>query len=154
MPTLHLICGLPGSGETTLARRLEREGPVLRFSPDEWMEPLFGSGIRHDLPRLDACRTPVESVQWEVATRALALGVDVVLEWGFWSRTERDDYRSRGEALGARVELHFLDVPRDELWARLAKRNAALTPGTFHIEERQLDLWLSGFEPPAPDELT
>jgi len=77
----------------------------------------------------EAKRAAVESLQWDVAARALALGVDVILENGFWSRAERDEYRSRAKALGARVELRFLDVPRDELWARLSKRNADLPPG-------------------------
>jgi hypothetical protein len=35
MATLHLMCGLPGSGKTTLAERIERESNALRLSP-EW----------------------------------------------------------------------------------------------------------------------
>ncbi len=46
-------------------------------------------------------RTIVEAVQWEIAARALTLGVDVILENGFWSRSERDDLRSRVETLGS-----------------------------------------------------
>ena len=42
MATLFLTVGLPGSGKTTLARQLEREHRAIRFSPDEWMKPLFG----------------------------------------------------------------------------------------------------------------
>jgi len=32
---LHLICGLPGSGKTTLAKKLEREHTAIRLCPDE-----------------------------------------------------------------------------------------------------------------------
>jgi predicted kinase len=95
----------------------------------------------------------VEAVQWQVATRVLALGVNVILEWGFWSHEERMHYRTQAEALGARVELYFLDVARAELWARVSQRNANLPPGTFVISEEQLDLWLSWFQPPSVDEL-
>jgi predicted kinase len=34
-PTLHLTRGLPGSGKTTLARRLTVERDALRFTKDE-----------------------------------------------------------------------------------------------------------------------
>ena len=149
--TLFLMVGLPGSGKTTLARRLEVERSALRFTPDEWMKPLYGDDI--DQAELDHRRTPVESMQWAVAERALALGVNVILDWGFWSRREREDFRDRAAAIGARSEIRLLDIPRDVLWSRLAARNANLPPGMFHISEQQLDLWGGWFERPGPDEL-
>ena len=42
MPTLFLTCGLPGSGKTTLAKRIEQERPALRLTADEWLFALFG----------------------------------------------------------------------------------------------------------------
>lgn len=151
MATLTLICGLPGAGKTTLAQRLEQERPALRLSPDEWIAQIIKDASNKE--ELDRLRSPVETVQWEVAQRVLALGTDVILEWGFWSREEREYYRAQAEALGARVETIFLEVGREELWDRLGKRNAALPPGTFAITEEELDRWWSWFEPPTPDEL-
>jgi predicted kinase len=147
MPTLHLICGLPGSGKTTLAKQLERDLPALRLAPDEWMARIVGDGYD------DAKRAAVEAVQWEIAARALSLGVNVILENGFWSRAERDDFRKRAAAVGVETRLHFLDLPREELLRRLAVRNAAAPPDTFRVNAAQLDLWLRSFEPPSPDEL-
>jgi predicted kinase len=151
MATLFLICGLPGSGKTTLAKQLEISYSALRLCPDEWISALLADIT--DMAELDRLRTPVEAVQWEVAKRVLALGINVILENGFWSRDERASYRSRAEALGARVELKYLNVDRDELWSRLAKRNQNLPPGTFVVREDQLDLWLSWFQAPTADEL-
>ena len=151
MATLFLMCGLPGSGKTTLARRLERERHALRLTPDEWIVRLFGTALTP--PALDWCRDPVEAVQWGVAERALALGVNVILDFGFWSRVERDQFRARAAAVGAGTEVHFLDVPRALLSARLAARNADLPPYTFRVTDAQLDQWWSLFEPPTADEL-
>jgi predicted kinase len=151
-PTLFLMCGLPCSGKTTLARRLERERHALRLTPDEWIVPLLSEGW--DQAELDRLRSPVEAVQWDVAARVLTLGVDVILDWGLWGRGERDDFRARGEALGARVEVCFLDVPRAELRSRLAARNAELPAGSpFRVTEVQLELWSTWFEPPTAEEL-
>jgi predicted kinase len=151
MATLFLMCGLPGSGKTTLAKQIESERDALRLTPDEWIARLFGQSLTP--PALDWCRDPVESVQWEVAARTLSLGINVILDFGFWSRTEREEFRARAAALGAGSEIYFLDVPRAELSARLAARNVELPPGTFHVTETQLDAWWQVFEPPTPDEL-
>lgn len=151
MATLFLMCGLPGSGKTTFAKQLERERRALRLTPDEWIGRLFGTDLTP--PTLDWCRDPVESLQWMVAERALSLGINVILDFGFWTRGEREGFRARATALGARCEVCFLDVPRPVLAARLAARNADLPPYTFRVTEAQLDLWLSLFEPPTPDEL-
>ena len=147
MATLILICGLPGSGKTTLAKRLERERRALRLTPDEWMARIVGDGNDGDK------RAAVERVQWEIAQRALSLGVDVILESGFWARSERDEFRARAMALGADTKLYYLDVPLDELRRRLMLRNAALPPDTFHVDATELDSWASGFEPPTLEEL-
>ncbi len=150
MATLFLICGLPGSGKTTLAKQLEVSNSALRLCPDEWIAPLLVDVT--DTIEMDRLRVVVESIQWGMAKRVLIIGVDVILENGFWSRNERSSYRAQAEALGAQVELLYLNVSRDELWARLSNRNAKLSPGTFVVKEDQLDLWLSWFEPPTEDE--
>ena len=147
VPTLFLICGLPGSGKTTLAKQLEHEQMALRLTPDEWMARIVGEGYD------EAKRAAVELLQWEIAQRVLRLGINVILESGFWSQSERNDFRARATALGAAVKLYYLNVPVDELKRRLTLRNAMLPPDTFHVDVDDLDLWASQFEPPTPDEL-
>lgn len=151
MATLFLICGLPGAGKTTLAKQLEQTRSAVRLCPDEWIAEILVDV--NDRAEMDRLRAVVEAIQWTMAKRLLALGANVILENGFWSRAERASYRAEAEALGAGVELHYLEVAQDELWSRLAKRNANLPPGSFAVTEAELALWWSWFEPPTKDEL-
>ena len=151
MATLFLICGLPGAGKTALAKQLEASRSALRLCPDEWIARILEDPS--DIVELDRLRNPVESLQWDVAQKALSLGVSVILENGFWAMRERTMFQSQARALGAGVELHFLDVPKDELWNRLNKRNTNRPESTFVVTKEQLDSWWASFEPPIANEL-
>lgn len=89
-----------------------------------------------------------------MALRALEIGADVVLDYGLWGHSERDRFRSEAQALGVRVVLCLVDPPRDELIARVARRNADLPAGVFHITDAVLDRALTTFQRPTPEELT
>jgi len=151
MATLHLMVGLPCSGKTTRARKLEIERSALRLTPDEWQLRLFGQDAEE--PEHDARHTLIETLLWEMASRALTLGTNVILDYGFWAREEREDFRSRARQLGASSEVHFLDVPPEELFRRLAQRNAQRSSTSFYIPEEMMRPWIALFQKPTPDEL-
>ncbi len=151
MATLHLMVGLPCSGKTTLARQLEIERAALRLTPDEWQVQLFGQDAQ--TPKHNARHGLIEAMLWEVAARALALGTNVILDFGFWAREEREDFRERARRLGAGSEVHFLDVPEAELLRRLAARNTQQTDRFFYIPVEMMRPWIALFQPPTQDEL-
>lgn len=152
MPTLYLTCGLPGSGKTSLAKVVEREASALRLTGDDWMHKLY-PGISTPDAETGPCRGRVESLQWEIALRAIRLDCNVVVDWGVWSRAERDACRKEIRCIGARIVLCFLDAPIEELWQRISRRNAALPVGTFDISRSDLLRWSKLFEPPTIDEM-
>lgn len=143
-PRLILLCGLPGSGKTTMAKRLASEVPAVRLCPDEWLADLgvdlFDERFRDRLERRFG----------KLAQDLLRLGQSVVLESGFWSRAERDEMRAAGRALGIPVELHYLAVPFDELVRRLDVRNSE---GAVQITRELLREYAQVFEAPDHEEL-
>ena len=149
-PTLYLLCGLPGAGKTTLAQEIEAKHGALRLTPDEWIAELLSSP--GDVAERDRLREPIESLQWRVAKQALALGSDVILDWGLWSKDERDRLRSEATELGAQVEIAFLNPPREELVRRLRERQRVF--GAFEVSEDELDRWSNWLEVPSEEELS
>jgi predicted kinase len=151
MTTLHLLCGLPGAGKTTLAKKLEQAPATVRLTPDDWLGRILTAPV--DKSVLDRLREPVEALQWELAEKLLRMEINVILDWGFWTREKRVWYRREASLLGVRVITHFLDAAPEELVRRLAIRNENLSVGTFHVSEAELRGWLPHYETPADDEI-
>jgi predicted kinase len=140
---LILMCGLPGSGKTTRARALAARLPAVRLSPDEWL-----AGLGLDLFDI-VQRDRLEKVLWHHTQDLLRLGQSVILEYGFWSHTERDEKRAAAHALGATAHLDYVDVPFAELMCRVEARNAT---GPV-ISAAQMTDYASFFETPDAAEL-
>jgi predicted kinase len=95
----------------------------------------------------------VERELWRLAQELLRLGLSVVLDFGLWARSERDEMRSVARGLGVGVELHYLEVPPDELWRRIQARNSQPPWQGFPIRRADLDGWLRLFQAPGAAEL-
>ena len=139
---LIIVCGLPGSGKTTHAKILESRLGAVRLSADDWMQSL--SVNLHD----EMKRGEIEALQWQLSRRLLALGLTVIVEWGTWSRSERDTLRLEARALGAAVELHHLSAPADVLFQRIEKRGLENPP----IAREAVAQWFDMFQVPTTEE--
>lgn len=140
---LIIVCGLPGSGKTTTAKKVAEKRGGVRLSPDEWMTALGVNLWDSEL------RARIEALQWSIGQDLLRVGATVIVEWGTWGREERDALRTRASELGASTELIYLDVPADELWRRIQERETEDPP----IERSDLDGWFHVFQAPDADEM-
>jgi predicted kinase len=140
---LIIVCGLPGSGKTTHAKKLEATLHAIRFAPDEWMAAL--SLTLWD----ERKRAQIEALQWQLAQQLLPLGLTVIIEWGTWGRSERDALRLRARELGATVELHYLSAQVDTLFERIQRRSTEDPP----IKREQFFEWAEAFQTPTAEEL-
>lgn len=139
---LVIVSGLPGSGKTTEAKRIEGDRPGVRFCPDDWMTALGVNLWDSEF------RSRVESLQWEVAARVLRAGGTAIIEWGTWGRDEREQLRAEAQSMGARTELLHLDVQVDELWRRIQQRGLEDPP----MKRSDLDEMHAFVDAQSPDE--
>lgn len=137
------MCGLPGSGKTTLAKMLESEFRAIRLCPDEWIDALSLDLYDEDK------RGKIEALQWKFAQQLLALGLVVIIEWGTWGRSERDTLRLEARALGAAVELHYLSASADVLFESIQRRGVEDPP----IKREAISHWFEIFQAPTPEEI-
>lgn len=146
-PTLFLTVGLPGTGKTTAARRIEVEAMALRLTKDEWMKALYGStNPRH-------ASDVIEGRLIEIGLRALDLGINVVIDYGLWGRDERSALRQAATDLGAAVEMHYFELAPSEQRRRLDQRQAEQPHTTWHMSDEELAEWAAIISIPTPGEL-
>lgn len=147
MATVFLTVGLPAAGKTTRARVLEREHDALRLTTDHWVHALFGPS---NPPQ---ARDALEGQLLATALRVAQLGTDVVLDFGVWSREERDAIRHLVADVGARCVLEFCDVSPAEQWERVQRRWRERPHETFAMTVEDLTGWRAQFDVPTVDEL-
>ncbi len=141
-PVLVRGSGLPASGRTTHAREVERRLVAIRLSADDWREELVLGLWDED------ARDRIEQRQWQLPGRLVAVGASVVIEWGTWSRAERDRIRVVAQHPGARTELHHLAAPSEVLSERVVRRGRdGPVISRQQIEERE-----AAFDFPSHDE--
>ncbi len=145
--TLVLLCGLPGAGKTTLAKKLSKEMPAIVMSPDE-------ECIKLGISLFDEkAKSKVEANQWRRAIELAKNGQSVVLENGFWSRQERDKLRQEAQSIGLKVKLIYLELTLDELWNRVKVRNARQNMHEAAISFEHMQEFANLFQPPTPAEV-
>lgn len=146
-PTLFLTVGLPGTGKTTAARRIEAEHGALRLTKDEWMKALFG----RDNP--EWASDVIEGRLIQVGMRALELGINVVIDYGLWGRDERRALRQLAADVGAAVVICYFELTPADQRKRLDQRLAEAPHDTWPMSDQELTEWTSKFDVPTSAEL-
>lgn len=145
---LHLIHGYLGVGKSTFARRLADECKALRLSPDEVLVVRHGPNPPED--EYGLLERDIKLEMWRQAEAALKRGQDVVMDFGFWRREERDAARATAKRLGVDVVLY--DVRCDLALARERVLARSAQPGQLMIDGAAFDALLERFEKLGADE--
>ena len=152
MAKVILICGKICCGTSTYAKRLRNQHNAAVLSVDEIMLALFGQyvGEKHD----EYCES-LQKYLFEKSLELIETGTNVILDWGFWQRNEREEAKSFYKKRNIKCEMHYIDIC-DRTWAeRVNKRNQTTghgEPTDYYIDEKLAKKFNSMFEPPSEEE--
>ncbi len=120
---LILVCGLPGTGKTTVAKKIADETKSFVFNTDIIRKELF------DEPKYtEKEKSLVYELLFEMAEKFLRSAKNVVLDGTFYKKEFREQIRKIAESM--KSEFHVVEVKCEEriLRKRMGKRKGKKTP--------------------------
>ena len=153
MAKVIMTCGRLCSGKSTYAQKLAGEMNAVILSIDELMITLFGhdAGDKHDY-----YAERVKKYLYGKSAELIGSGTNVVLDWGFWQKADRDIARDFYGARDIPYEFHYINVS-DEVWRqRIEKRNAEILAGmsdAYFVDDGLAEKFASMFDKPDKSEI-
>lgn len=153
MAKVIMTCGKICSGKSTYSEKLRIKYNAVILSVDEITLALFGqnAGDKHD----DYVER-TEKYLFDKSLDIIGVGVNVVLDWGFWTKKERDYAKQFYRSKGVDCEFHFIDISDDKWRMRMEKRNKEIAAGkvaAYYVDDNLSAKVDSIFERPCKEEI-
>ena len=150
-PIAYIICGFIGAGKTTFARKLEHETKAIRITKDEWIIKIFGNKITSDKNFEEYDKGVIELAR-DIAFKILKSGGDVIIDEGFWVKSQRDDIKKKILQVGAKPIFYYVESSVEKMKERVINRSKYPPTDSFEINEEMFDKYLKYWEPPTVEE--
>ncbi len=146
MGRVVFMCGPAGSGKSTVARGYEQQGMTrLSFDQEAWSRGITTMPLPPEVHR------DIEDVLRARLVEFVRGGADVVVDFSFWSRAMREEYRELLRPLGVAPETVYLATDRATMLRRIAAR-AAGDGDDFAVSAELAAFYFDHFEPPTAEE--
>ena len=146
---VYLLCGLPGSGKTTYAKKIVDEQGALSLSIDDEMIKRYGvAGIDYPTEKRNEYKTSVMEIIKSKIVEDIRNGQSVVLDFGVRKKMDREYFRDLVESNGAEMQLIYIKASRALLLERLNRRADIEKGNNFIVTPDMLDERIAIFEEP------
>lgn len=91
------------------------------------------------------------------AVEIVKAGCNIILDWGFWTKAERQETTKYFNQFGIDVEWHYIDIEQTRWEQLIEERNIKIQSGNggsdIYVDEGLLNKLLSKIEEPTRDEM-
>lgn len=153
MAKVIMTCGRICSGKSTYADQLRRKNSAAVLSVDEIMLALFDGNIGD---KHDEYVERTEKFLFDKSVKLIESGINVILDWGFWTKEERRFAREFYRSRNIECEFHYIDISDEEWKLRLENRNKLVSAGrsnNYFVDDGLAKKFASIFELPDKEEI-
>ena len=149
MNKLLILCGIPFSGKSTLAKAISNKLGYKRVDLDEVKFELYGNNIKdEDLKQKDW--DVIYQKMCQIIENLLKQGETVVHDAGNFTKYERGLVCQIADKLGIETKTIFVDVPKNIAYERLMQNRK--TKARFDVTDKDFESTVAEMEPPAENE--
>lgn len=154
MGKIIAICGKICSGKTYYARQLRAKEKAVILSTDEATCDLIDN---EQGEKYDRFARRMNAYFMKKSAELAEIGCTVILDWGFWTKAERQAVTRFYQSKDIPVQWHYVDVD-DETWEQnIARRNQKVQSGEggsdFYVDEGLKQKILDQWEEPDESEI-
>lgn len=146
--TLHILCGLPYSGKSVLAKKLHKKYGWKIVEIDEIKMRHGFADVWQEMEAKDWDEIFDES--FEAIKQELRAGKSVIYDSANLTKESRDKLRDIAKKFSAETRLIFLDISTEEAISRWRENQEKKF--RHHLPEWALKAAVKSFQPPAPGE--
>ena len=153
MAKVYILCGKICSGKSTYSQKLRKSQKAVILSVDDITLTLLG---QNGGDTLDIYVEKLEQYFFQKSVEIVETGINVVLDWGFWTKAERDFAKEFYNSHGIEYEFHYISINDEEWYRRLDKRNNDVLEkksDAYYVDEGLAQKFKSIFEIPGKEEI-
>lgn len=121
MTKVYLLCGKIASGKTTYAKTLCEQKNAVILSIDDVMLQLYDECLGQQ--RHQEVMKRINAYFFTLIPQLFKQGLNVVLDYGYWTKAERTWITSQCVLHDYPYEMHYITVQEEVRLARLQQRN-------------------------------
>jgi predicted kinase len=125
---LYMVCGLPGTGKTTVAKQLASLTGGIVLRTDE-----IRRQILDDPKYTPEEKKKVYDAMFKTAESMLRTGIDIILDATFYKRERREEAMQIAKKSGKKIVIIEVKCDESQVSERLKKRKGDLSDADFEV---------------------
>lgn len=146
-PIVYMLCGLPLSGKTVYSKKIQKQADAIRLSLDEEYFKKVGN-LQQEHRDFEIEKDIEEKLKLRM-TSLLKNNKSVILDFGFWTKQNRDKYKKIVKNAGGIWKLIYLKIPKKDLLQRLEERDKMKSEDFQYMTPVMLEDFYKRFEEPS-----